>query len=62
MAAVASGSRRRAHSVLVCAHGRHNTAGFWVSRHTSQVARRPWRLSCSQQLDPGHCAVTPFGR
>jgi hypothetical protein len=48
-------------TVLLCIHCRENTAGFWVSRR-SQLVRRPWCLSCSQQLDPGRCAVIPFGR
>jgi hypothetical protein len=47
---------------LLCIHCRENIAGFWVSRSTSRVARHPWRLSCGQQLDPGRCAVIPFGR
>jgi hypothetical protein len=38
-----------------------NPAGFWVSRRGSQVVRRPWCLSCSQELDPDVCDIVPFG-
>lgn len=62
MAAFGFPSRLRPHTLLLCIHCQQNAAGFWVSRPTGQVARRPWCLSCSQQLDPGRCAVTPFGR
>jgi hypothetical protein len=48
-------------TVLLCIHCQENTAGFWVSR-VRPAARRPWCLSCSQQLDPGRCAVIPFRR
>jgi hypothetical protein len=46
--------------VQLCIHCRENPAGFWVSRHDGQVARRPWCLSCCAELDPGRCAVIPF--
>ena len=49
-------------TVLLCIHCRENTAGFWISRSTSRAARCPWCLPCSQQLDPGRCAVIPFSR
>ena len=62
MAAFALPSRLWPHTVLLCIHCQHNAAGFWVSRHTGQAARRPWCLSCSQQLDRVRCAVIPFGR
>ena len=53
--------RLRPHTTRLCIHCQHNTAGFWVTHHTAQAARRPWCLTCSQQLDPGRCAVIPFG-
>jgi hypothetical protein len=62
MAAFAFPPRPLPRSVLLCIHCRENTAGFWVSWSTSQVARRPWCLPCSQQLDPARSAVIPFCR
>jgi hypothetical protein len=57
MAAFAFAPRLLPRTVLQGIHCQENTAGFWVSRSTSRVARRPWCLPCSQQLDPGRCAV-----
>jgi hypothetical protein len=48
------------HTIHLCIHCRHNPAGFWVSRHGSRTARRPWCLSCCQDLDPGSYHVYPF--
>ena len=46
--------------IQLCIHCRHNPAGFWVSPSSGQTARRPWCLSCCQDLDPGHYHITPF--
>lgn len=62
MAAFAFPRRLLPRTVLLCIHCRENTAGFWVSRSTSRVARCPWCLSYGRQLGPGRCAVIPFGR
>jgi hypothetical protein len=48
------------HTIQLCIHCRHNPAGFWVSRTSSQTARRPWCLSCCQDLDPGCYHINPF--
>lgn len=37
-----------------------NPAGFWVSRTAAKTARRPWCLSCCQDLDPGSYHTKPF--
>jgi hypothetical protein len=67
-AAPATISRRRTiaaprllpHTIQLCIHCRHNPAGLWV-RHTSgQTVRRPWCLSCCQDLDPGCHHLEPF--
>jgi hypothetical protein len=63
-----TGSRQRTaimprllpHTIQLCIHCRHNPAGFWVSRNGSRTARRPWCLSCCQDLDPGCYHVNPF--
>jgi hypothetical protein len=52
--------RGRARTVQLCIHCRQNPAGFWVSRHRGTVTRRPWCLTCCQELDQGLCDVTPF--
>ena len=64
----ATNSRRRTmtmprllpHTIQLCIHCRHNPAGFWVSRHSDQTVRRPWCLSCCENLDPAGHHVTPF--
>jgi hypothetical protein len=48
------------HTIQLCVHCRHNPAGFWVSRNDSRTARRPWCLTCCQDLDPGCYHVIPF--
>ncbi len=50
---------RLPHTVQLCIHCRHNPAGLWVSRN-SQTVRRPWCLSCCQNLDLGRYHVQPF--
>jgi len=52
--------RRLPHTIQLCIHCRHNPAGFWVSRNSSQTVRRPWCLACCQNLDPGRYHVQPF--
>jgi hypothetical protein len=49
-------------TMQICIHCRENPAGFWVSGQTTSVTRRPWCLSCCQQLDRNHCAIAPFAR
>ena len=48
------------HTIQLCIHCRHNPAGFWVSRIGDQTARRPWCLSCCQDLDPARHHIRPF--
>ena len=55
------GSRLLPRTIRLCIHCCQNPAGFWVSHDNSSVTRRPWCLSCSDQLDRGRYAVTPFG-
>jgi hypothetical protein len=47
-------------TILLCLHCQQNPAGFWVRRTSDQTARRPWCLSCCQQLDRNRCDVAPF--
>jgi hypothetical protein len=51
---------RLPHAIQLCIHCRHNPAGFWVSRTGGQTVRRPWCLSCCQDLDPACHHVKPF--
>jgi hypothetical protein len=44
----------------LCIHCRQNPAGFWVSRRGGQTVRRPWCVSCCQELDWDRCDVIPF--
>jgi hypothetical protein len=48
------------HTIQVCIHCQQNPAGFWVSRNGSQTTRRPWCLSCCQDLDPDSYHIKPF--
>jgi hypothetical protein len=67
-AATTTNSRRRTittprllpHTIQLCIHCRHNPAGFWVNRTSGQTARRPWCLSCCQDLDPACHHIRPF--
>jgi hypothetical protein len=52
--------RLLSHTIQLCIHCRHNPAGFWVSRTSDQTVRRPWCLSCCQDLDPACYRITPF--
>ena len=64
----ATSSQRRAptthrllpRTIQLCIHCRQSPAGFWVSRDSSQTARRPWCLSCCQHLDPARHHIQPF--
>ena len=48
------------HTIQMCIHCQHNPAGFWVSYTSGQTARRPWCLSCCQDLDPRCHHIKPF--
>ena len=54
-------SRPRPHTVQLCIHCTENAAGFWVSPANGNVVRRPWCLSCCQELNQDLCDVIPFG-
>ena len=47
-------------TIQLCIHCRQNPAGFWVSRASDQTVRRPWCLSCCQDLDPACHHIRPF--
>lgn len=47
-------------TVQLCIRCRRNPAGFWVSTITTSVTRRPWCLSCCEQLDRAFCTIAPF--
>jgi len=51
---------RLARSFPVCIHCLVNPAGFWVSGKDSSVVRRPWCLSCCEDLDRECCTMIPF--
>jgi hypothetical protein len=51
---------RPLHTVQLCIHCRQSPAGFWVGRCGGQTVRRPWCLSCCQELDRDRCDVIPF--
>jgi hypothetical protein len=53
-------ARGKVRAVQLCIHCRQNPAGFWVIRRGATVARRPWCLTCCQELDQDLCHVTPF--
>jgi hypothetical protein len=48
------------HTIQLCIHCRQNPAGFWVSRNGDQTVRRPWCLSCCQDIDPACHHIRPF--
>jgi hypothetical protein len=52
---------RRPRTVQLCIRCRQNPAGFWVRRADASVTRRPWCLTCCQQLDQAFCTIAPFG-
>jgi len=51
---------RLPHAIQLCIHCRERPAGFWVSRAGGKTVRRPWCLSCCEQLDRDHCDVIRF--
>jgi len=51
---------RLPHAIQLCVHCRERPAGFWVSRTGGQTVRRPWCLSCCDELDRDHCDVIRF--
>jgi hypothetical protein len=51
---------RLPHTVQLCIHCCHCPAGFWVGRTGGTLARRPWCLSCCEQLDPASFYLHPF--
>jgi hypothetical protein len=55
------GLGRLPHTFPLCIHCLVNPAGFWVSGTASSVVRRPWCLSCCQDLDRERCDMVPFG-
>ena len=58
---VRPGPPRLPHTFPLCIHCLANPAGFWVSGKDTSVARRPWCLSCCQDLDRERCDMIPFG-
>jgi hypothetical protein len=48
------------HTIQLCIPCRRNPAGFWVSRTGDQTVRRPWCLTCCQDLDPACHHIRPF--
>ena len=52
---------RLPHTIQLCVHCRERPAGFWVSRTDAKTVRRPWCLSCCQDLDRERCDMIPFG-
>jgi hypothetical protein len=58
---VIPGPRRLPHAFPLCIHCLANPAGFWVSGKDSSVVRRPWCLSCCEDLDRELCDMIPFG-
>jgi hypothetical protein len=47
------------HTRQLCVHCHENPAGFWVSGSRG-VTRRPWCLSCCQELDRTRSDIVPF--
>ena len=56
------GPRRLPHTFPLCTHCLVNPAGFWVRGKNTSVVRRPWCLSCCDNLDRERCDMIPFGR
>jgi|SRR5215469_16869396 len=48
-------------TIQLCIHCQQCPAGFWVRRTGGAVVRRPWCLSCCQDLDRDRYDVIPFG-
>jgi hypothetical protein len=51
---------RLPHTIQLCIHCQDRPAGFWVSRTGSHTVRRPWCLSCCEELDRDSCHMIPF--
>jgi hypothetical protein len=51
---------RLPHAIQLCIHCQDRPAGFWVSRTGAKTVRRPWCLSCCEELDRDHCDVIRF--
>jgi len=51
---------RLPHAIQLCVHCRERPAGFWVSRTGGKTVRRPWCLSCCEELDGDDCDVIRF--
>jgi hypothetical protein len=49
------------HTIQLCIHCQQRPAGFWVRRTGDTVVRRPWCLSCCQDLDRDPYDLIPFG-
>jgi len=49
-------------TIQLCVHCQQRPAGFWVRRTGGMVVRRPWCMSCSQDLDRDDYDVIPFGQ
>ena len=50
---------RLPHTIHLCVHCKERPAGFWVSRSGVSTPRRPWCLSCCDELDRD-CRVIQF--
>ena len=48
-------------TIQLCIHCQQRPAGFWVRCTGGTVMRRPWCLSCCQNLDRDRHDVIPFG-
>jgi hypothetical protein len=48
-------------TIQLCIHCQQRPAGFWVGRTGGTVVRRPWCLSCCQELDGDRYDVILFG-
>jgi hypothetical protein len=48
-------------TIQLCIHCQQRPAGFWVRRTGGTVVRRPWCLSCCQDLDRDRYDVISFG-
>jgi len=55
------GRRLAPRTIQLCVHCQQRPAGFWVRRTGGMVVRRPWCMSCSQDLDRDDYDVIPFG-
>lgn len=49
------------HILQLCIHCRQKPAGFWVSRKDASTVRRPWCLSCCEELDWSRYDLIPLG-